>query len=58
MKTAHQLLAAKIKHETISVPPTASVYQALQMMADANIGAILVMDGDKLVGIFSERLLH
>ncbi|MGL4996276.1 MAG: CBS domain-containing protein, partial [Deefgea sp.] len=50
MKTARQLLAAKAKHETISVSPTATVYQALQMMADANIGAILVMEGEKLVG--------
>jgi CBS domain-containing protein len=55
MKTARQLLASKAKHDTISVTPTASVYQALQMMADANIGAILVMEGEKLVGIFSER---
>jgi CBS domain-containing protein len=55
MKTARQLLGDKAEQRTISVSPTATVYQALQIMADNNIGAILVMDGDKLVGIFSER---
>ncbi|QLG89536.1 CBS domain-containing protein [Chitinibacter bivalviorum] len=55
MKTAHHLLADKADHRTISVSPNATVYQALQIMADHNIGAILVMDNDKLVGIFSER---
>jgi CBS domain-containing protein len=55
MKTARQLLGDKAEQRTISVSPTTTVYQALQIMADNNIGAILVMDGDKLVGIFSER---
>ena len=55
MKTARQILAAKAHQNTVSVAPSSTVYQALQMMADANIGAILVMEGDKLVGIFSER---
>lgn len=55
MKTARQLLGDKAEQRTISVSPNATVYQALQIMADNNIGAILVMDGDKLVGIFSER---
>ncbi|MBM5574617.1 CBS domain-containing protein [Deefgea sp. CFH1-16] len=55
MTTARQMLAAKNKHDTVAVSPNATVYQALQMMADANIGAILVMENDKLVGIFSER---
>jgi CBS domain-containing protein len=39
----------------ISVPPTATVFEALQRMAEHNIGAVLVMHGDRLVGIFSER---
>ncbi|WP_410500073.1 CBS domain-containing protein [Chitinibacter sp. S2-10] len=55
MKTARQLLGEKAERSTISVSPNATVYQALQIMADNNIGAILVMDGDRLVGIFSER---
>ena len=56
MKTARQILAAKALHTTVSVAPSSTVYQALQLMADANIGAILVMEGDKLVGFFSERV--
>jgi CBS domain-containing protein len=38
-----------------SVAPDTTVYDALQLMADKNIGAVLVMDGDNLVGILSER---
>ena len=38
-----------------SVSPDTSVFDALQDMADANVGALLVMDGAKLVGIVSER---
>ena len=38
-----------------SLNPDDSVYQALEMLADCNVGALMVMDGDKLVGIFSER---
>ena len=38
-----------------SIHPEASVFEALVLMADKNIGAVLVMDGDSLEGIFSER---
>lgn len=38
-----------------SVAPTAMVYDAIQTMADRNIGALLVMEGERLVGIVSER---
>lgn len=38
-----------------SVPPEATVYEALQLMADKNIGAVLVMDAGQVVGILSER---
>jgi CBS domain-containing protein len=55
MKTARQLLSDKVDRRTISVSPNATVYQALQIMAENNIGAILVMDGEHLIGIFSER---
>ncbi len=37
------------------VPPHATVYEALGLMADKNIGAVLVMEDDHLVGVFSER---
>ncbi|KAF0814575.1 Arabinose 5-phosphate isomerase KdsD [Andreprevotia sp. IGB-42] len=55
MKNVRQLLASKELHSTMSVPPQATVYQALQILAEKNIGALLVMEGEQLVGIFSER---
>jgi len=38
-----------------TVRPDATVFEALQILAEKNIGALLVMEGDKPVGIFSER---
>ena len=38
-----------------SMPPSATVFAALQLMADKNVGAVLVMEGDALRGIFTER---
>ena len=39
----------------ISVSPNTSVYDALVIMGQKNIGALMVMEQDELVGIFSER---
>lgn len=41
--------------EIWKVSPETSVFDALKLMADRNIGALLVLDGEKLAGIFSER---
>jgi CBS domain-containing protein len=41
--------------EIWKVTPQTSVFDALKLMADRNIGALLVLDGEKLAGIFSER---
>ncbi len=38
-----------------SVSPDASVYDAIAMLDEKNVGAVLVMEGEKLVGMFSER---
>jgi len=38
-----------------SVSPDAMVYDALTLMAEKNLGAVLVMDGARIAGIFSER---
>ncbi len=40
---------------TISVCPDSTVFEALEVMVDKNIGALLVMDQEKFVGIFTER---
>jgi CBS domain-containing protein len=38
-----------------SIAPDAMVYDAIQLMADKNVGALLVMKDDKLLGVISER---
>jgi CBS domain-containing protein len=38
-----------------SVSPETTVFEAIKLMADKNIGALLVISGEKLVGVFSER---
>lgn len=42
-------------HDIFSLPPGATVYSAIELMADKRVGALLVIDGDKLAGIISER---
>ena len=54
MQTVRQLLGAK-SPEIHAVPPDVAEVQAIRLMAEKGIGAVLVMDGRKLVGILSER---
>ena len=54
MNTVSQILKAKGK-EIWSISSHATVFEALQMLADKDVGALLVVDEGKLVGIFSER---
>ena len=54
MKTVTQLLQAKGR-EIHSVAPDARVFDALKLMAEKNVGALVVLDNNKLAGIFSER---
>ncbi len=54
MKRVDQVLREK-GAEFWSVRPDATVFKALELMAKQNIGAVLVMEGDHLAGIFSER---
>lgn len=54
MKTIRELLQGK-SHGLCTIGPDARVYDALKLMADKNIGALLVVENDKLVGIVSER---
>ena len=55
MKTIQQLLATKKHQEVISIAPHRPVFDALVVLAEYEIGALMVLEGDKLVGIFSER---
>jgi len=41
--------------EVFSVSPDASVLAALQVLADKDVGAVVVLDGERLVGVLSER---
>jgi len=41
--------------EVYSIPPHITVYEALETLAEKNVGALVVMDGTDLVGILSER---
>lgn len=52
--TVKQILDRK-GYAVWSISAYAKVYEALQMMADKNIGALLVIEDSKPVGIFSER---
>ena len=54
MRTVRQLLEAK-SPSTQAITPDAPVIDALRLMAEHGIGAVLVMDGPRLVGIVSER---
>ncbi|WP_423195236.1 MULTISPECIES: CBS domain-containing protein [unclassified Cupriavidus] len=55
MKTARQVLESKPSQAIFSIPPAATVYAALQLMAEKGIGALLVMEHGKILGILSER---
>lgn len=55
MPTAADVLRAKNLSETYQVTPDTSVYEAIRLMSDKGIGALVVMQGNRLVGMFSER---
>jgi CBS domain-containing protein len=55
MKTVAELLRAKPTRPVIKVTPEQSVLDAIKVLASENIGAAIVMAGDRLAGIFSER---
>jgi CBS domain-containing protein len=54
MRTLKQLLSGK-RRQPVVVAPIDTVFHALTLMAQHDIGALLVLDGEKLVGIFTER---
>ena len=54
MKTVQQLLESK-RYSVVSVASSSTVLDALKVMAEMEIGAVVVIDNDHLAGIFSER---
>ena len=54
MGTVRDTLRSK-GYDVWSMGPNATVYDALKLMAEKNIGAVLVMEADHLIGILSER---
>jgi CBS domain-containing protein len=54
MKTVRQLLGAK-GTQIYSIRPDAKVFEALESMAEKDVGALIVTEGSRLVGIISER---
>lgn len=55
MGQVKHVLEGKKVSGVVSIAPTSPVLDALRLMAEHGIGAVLVMDGQKLVGILSER---
>ena len=54
MKTVAQLLKLK-PSGIVAIAPEVTVLDAIKLLAEKNVGAVLVMDGPRLVGMFSER---
>src|SRR3982751_5964356 len=55
MSTAADVLKSKAHQAVHTITPGAFVFDALKLMADKNIGALLVMEGERIVGIITER---
>lgn len=55
MRSVRQLLEAKASEGIYSIDPDAPVIDAIRLMAEKRIGAVLVMEHGRLVGILSER---
>jgi CBS domain-containing protein len=53
--TIGSLLKSRRQNRILSIAPEQSVYEALELMAQYDVGALLVISQDELVGIFSER---
>lgn len=53
-KTVAQVLGRK-PQRVLAIAPDATVFEALTMLAEHDVGALVVLDGERLAGIFSER---
>ena len=55
MATVAEILKTKSDQQVYAVAPSATVYEALRLMADKGIGALLIQEGSDIQGIFTER---
>ena len=55
MKTVAEILKAKGSSAVHSLAPSATVFEAVKLMAEKNVGALLVMEGERIVGVVTER---
>ena len=55
MATVRKLIDEKAEIKIYTVPSSATVFDALQVMCEGNTGAVLVTENEKIVGIFTER---
>ncbi|MGD0584742.1 MAG: CBS domain-containing protein [Oryzomonas sp.] len=55
MKTVNAILQKKAGGGVVTIDPNTRVLDAIALMAEKNIGSLMVMEGDKLVGIITER---
>jgi CBS domain-containing protein len=55
MKTAAEVLKTKADQAVYTITPDAAVFDAVKLMADKNIGALLVFEGSELAGMITER---
>jgi len=54
VRTVKDVLQTK-GHDVLSITPDATVYEALKIMADKNVGALVVLNGEAVAGLLSER---
>jgi len=55
VKTVAELLREKANHAVVTVSPDSSVFDAIKTMADRGIGAVVVVEGDVVLGMLTER---
>ena len=55
MTTATQILKSKPDKSVYSTTPSSSVFDAVKLMAEKNVGALVVMEGGAIVGVVTER---
>ena len=55
MSILAHILNSKPDHTVYTITPTATVFEAVKLMAEKNIGALVVVEGEKVVGMITER---